>query len=173
MQAVLYANLTNGKLSEPPGGADFDWPELIEGDTLRLELHFTGTLGEKDVEIDPAVRLVRASLGRIDARPTGGRWAIQIIYDADDEARRASGFESRVPENPGTRFGNRVPIPKAVADSRTMRQCNHLWGWTIVLSGNPGFSKPRAGVRTPCRLERPWLIPLPYRCLISLRRSDV
>jgi hypothetical protein len=85
VQALLYANLTTRKLSESPGGADFDWPELIEGDTLRLALRFTETLGEEDIEIDPDVRLVRASLGRIDARPTGGRWAIQIGSDSPEE----------------------------------------------------------------------------------------
>jgi hypothetical protein len=41
VQALLYANLTTRKLSESPGGADFDWPELIEGDTLGLLLRFT------------------------------------------------------------------------------------------------------------------------------------
>jgi hypothetical protein len=72
--ALLYANLTTRKLSESPGGADFDWHELIEGDTLR----FAETLGEEDIEIDHDVRTVRASLGRINARPAGGRWYIQI-----------------------------------------------------------------------------------------------
>jgi hypothetical protein len=85
VQALLYTNLTTRKLSESPGGADFDWPELIEGDTLRLALRFTETLDEEDVEIEPDVRLVRASLGRIDARPTGGRWAIQIGTDSPEE----------------------------------------------------------------------------------------
>jgi hypothetical protein len=78
VQALLYANLTTRRLSESPGGAEFPWPELIEGDTLRLALRFTQTLGEEELEIEPDVRLVRASLGRLDARPTGGQWAIQI-----------------------------------------------------------------------------------------------
>ena len=72
MQALLYANLTDRTLSESLGGAEFDWPELIEGDTLRVGLRFAQTLGDEELEIGRNVRLVRASLGRLDARPDGG-----------------------------------------------------------------------------------------------------
>ena len=81
MQALLYANLTTRTLSESPGGADFDWPELIEGGRLR----FTETLGEEDIEVKPDVRLVRPFFGRINAHPSGRRWAIQIGSDSPEE----------------------------------------------------------------------------------------
>ena len=81
MQALLYANLTSRKLSDSLGGPDFDWPELIEGDTVQIGLRFAQTLGEQDLEIERNVRLVRASLGRLDTRPGSGQWAIQIGTD--------------------------------------------------------------------------------------------
>ncbi len=61
MQALLYANLTSRKVSDSLGGPDFDWPELIEGDTIRLGLRFDQTFGDQDLEVERHVRLVRAS----------------------------------------------------------------------------------------------------------------
>jgi hypothetical protein len=81
VQALLYANLTSRKLSDSLGGPDFDWPELIEGDTVQIGLRFAQTLGDQDLEIERNVRLVRASLGRLDTRPGSGQWAIQIGTD--------------------------------------------------------------------------------------------
>lgn len=85
MQALLYANLTERSLSDSLGGPDFDWPELIEGDTLRIGLRFAQTLGDEELEIDRKVRLVRASLGRLDTRPEAGQWAIQLGNDSPEE----------------------------------------------------------------------------------------
>lgn len=85
MQALLYANLTSRKVSDSLGGSDFDWPELIEGDTIRLALRFAQTFGDQDLEVERNVRLVRASLGRLDTRPTGGQWAIQIGQGSPEE----------------------------------------------------------------------------------------
>lgn len=81
MQALLYANLTSRKISDSLGGPDFNWPELIEGDTVQIGLRFAQTLGDQDLEIERNVRLVRASLGRLDTRPGSGQWAIQIGTD--------------------------------------------------------------------------------------------
>ena len=85
MQALLYANLTERTLSDSLGGPDFDWPELIEGDTIRVGLRFAQTLGDEELEIERNVRLVRASLGRLDTRPDEGQWAIQIGNDSPEE----------------------------------------------------------------------------------------
>lgn len=85
MQALLYANLTSRKLSDSLGGPDFDWPELIEGDTIQIGLRFARTLGDQDLEVERRVQAVRASLGRLDARPAGGQWAIQIGADSPEE----------------------------------------------------------------------------------------
>ena len=52
MQALLYANLTERTLSDSLGGPDFDWPELIEGDTIRVGLRFAQTLGDEELEIE-------------------------------------------------------------------------------------------------------------------------
>jgi hypothetical protein len=73
VQALLYATLTSRKVSGSLGGPDFDWPELIEGDTVRLGLRFAQTFGDQDLEVERHVRLVRPSLGRLDARPTSGQ----------------------------------------------------------------------------------------------------
>jgi hypothetical protein len=85
VQALLYANLTSRKVSDSLGGPEFDWPELIEGDTIRLGLRFAQTFGDQDLEVERTVRLVRASLGRLDVRPTGGLWAIQIGPGSPEE----------------------------------------------------------------------------------------
>ncbi len=85
MQAILYANLTSHKVSDSLGGPDFDWPDFIEGDTFRIGLRLTETLGDEDLEIRRNVRRVRASLGWIDARPARGQWAIQIGSGSSEE----------------------------------------------------------------------------------------
>ncbi|NDD52828.1 hypothetical protein EBZ39_02940 [bacterium] len=78
MQALLYGNLTTGGVSETVGGGDFDWPILTEGDTVRVGLRFVERIDDTDVIVEPEVLTVRASLGKIDARPTAGQWALKL-----------------------------------------------------------------------------------------------
>jgi len=96
-----------------PGGAPFSWPDLIEGDTLRIALRFLKTLGDGEIEIDPPVRRVRASLGRLDARHSDGEWAIRIGNAPPEEgvnaaaplAHAATAEDTYVARIPGGKLG--------------------------------------------------------------------
>lgn len=144
MQALLYANLTERSLSDSLGGPDFDWPELIEGDTIRVGLRFAQTLGDEELEIERNVRLVRASLGRLDTRPEEGQWGIQIGNDSPEEgvntttllAHDASAEDVRsavqtLLDAPG------FSVPGVTADAVTVDQKNGSWLLRFQEDGNP------------------------------------
>jgi len=101
VQALLYANRTERKLSDSLGGPDFEWPELIEGDTVRIEPRFAQTLGD-ELEVDRSVRLVRASLGRPDTRPDDGHWRMCSVSRLYCMEVSSSENAIRTPEMPGS-----------------------------------------------------------------------
>jgi hypothetical protein len=78
MQSLLYGNLTTGAVSETLDGSDFSWPILTEGDTVRCALRFVERINDADVEVEPEILTVRASLGKIDTRPTAGSWSLKL-----------------------------------------------------------------------------------------------
>ena len=79
MDSLLYANLDRGFVSGAADGTQFSWPPLIQGDDVRVQLRFTRTVDSGDlVEVRPTVTAARMSLGRVDARPTGGRFSLLI-----------------------------------------------------------------------------------------------
>ncbi|NBW18642.1 MAG: hypothetical protein EBR82_62775 [Caulobacteraceae bacterium] len=93
MEALLYGNLTNGSLTETIGGTAFDWPVLTEGDTVKLALRLVARVDESELEVYPTVNTVKLSLGRVDARPTAGSFALRLrpanTNDSNDTASLA------------------------------------------------------------------------------------
>ncbi|NBX23684.1 MAG: hypothetical protein EBR52_06165 [Microbacteriaceae bacterium] len=93
MEALLYGNLTNGSLTETIGGTAFDWPVLTEGDTVKLALRLVARVDESELEVYPTVNTVKLSLGRVDARPTAGSFALRLrpanTNDSNDTATLA------------------------------------------------------------------------------------
>lgn len=57
-----------------------DWtpPEVAFGETLTLALRFRKNSGGNDVEAPITVTALTAALGRVDQRPTGGKFALKI-----------------------------------------------------------------------------------------------
>jgi len=78
VQALLYSDLTNSKLSLSAGGGEFSFPELVEGEDLRLQLRFTVDSGDGGAVVSRVVHGVRAGLGVLDARPTSGTFKLKV-----------------------------------------------------------------------------------------------
>jgi hypothetical protein len=78
VQATLYADLVRKILSETPGGGPFQWPQLIQGDDVRIGLRFTKRHDAQTVEVDRTVSSFRCTLGLDDARPTMGGFKLKI-----------------------------------------------------------------------------------------------
>lgn len=79
MQALLYANLSNLVLSETLGGSAFLWPKLVAGKDLTLKLRKSIRIDGTNESADTRVlHAVKASIGRVDARPTSGTYQLKI-----------------------------------------------------------------------------------------------
>lgn len=78
MQGLVYADLTRHRLTTSLGGGAFTFPDLVSGDEVRLGLRLTESLNGGAIEVDRTVNAVKASLGFVDLRPTGGTWALVI-----------------------------------------------------------------------------------------------
>ena len=78
MQALLYANLTEGTLSQTLGGSQYSFPTLIQGDELNVALRFSEQLEGENVEVARTLDALRAGIGRVDARPTGGTITLSV-----------------------------------------------------------------------------------------------
>jgi len=78
MRQLLFANLTTRQLNSTLTGGAFSFPSMVAGETFGLSLRFSQVVGgSAPVEVFPKIRGIRASLGRIDARPTRGSFAIK------------------------------------------------------------------------------------------------
>lgn len=73
-----YFNLTTREFTLAPDGGEVVWPELIQSDTLNVATRFLRQIDGVNIEVTREVRGLKASIGTIDARPTGGTFALQI-----------------------------------------------------------------------------------------------
>ena len=78
MQALAFVNLTNRTLSSTIGGSGLAMPDLMQGDEIRLGLRFTEQIEGTDTEVQRTVQSLRASIGLVDARPTGGTFQLSV-----------------------------------------------------------------------------------------------
>lgn len=89
MQQLLYADLGKHTVSDELGGGDFSWPSFIQGDKLVCGIRMQRTVDGEAIETVRTVTGLKATLGQMDARPTGGTFA---LYLADTgKAFTASG----------------------------------------------------------------------------------
>ena len=78
MQALVFADITNRRLSSTIGGSALNLPALVQGDSVRLGLRLTETIEGATSEVRRDVMYARASLGFVDARPTGGFFVLRL-----------------------------------------------------------------------------------------------
>lgn len=78
MRSLYYANLQTRRPASGVGGAEVAVPDLLAGQQWQIALRFTDAVDGVFGEIRPAVRSLRASLGPLDARPTGGSFRLQV-----------------------------------------------------------------------------------------------
>lgn len=78
MRSLYYANLTTRRPASGAGGGEIQVPGLLAGQQWQISLRFTDSVDGVFGEIRPAVRSLRASIGPVDARPTGGSFRLQV-----------------------------------------------------------------------------------------------
>ena len=78
MQALLYCNLSTRTVSEQLTTSAFNWPKVVAGDHLTLSLRFAEKIDGQAVEVSRVVRRLRASVGRLDARPEQGSYRLKL-----------------------------------------------------------------------------------------------
>ncbi len=83
MKAHLYANLTTLAFSEALAGSAFVWPRQVAGKEITLRLRLAQRLEGQNIEAQRTVHGVKASLGRLDARPESGTFQLQVGSGAE------------------------------------------------------------------------------------------
>ncbi|MEI6493385.1 MAG: hypothetical protein WCO94_12610, partial [Verrucomicrobiota bacterium] len=80
MKQLVSVNLTTRTAT--------DWtpPELFFGETLTLALRFSKTTQGQDIDAALTVSSLKAAIGLVDARPTGGQFALKIGTSPSDES---------------------------------------------------------------------------------------
>ena len=78
MQALAFVDLTNRKLNSTLGGSTLTLPDLVQGDEIRLGLRFTEQIEGTATEVTRTINSLRASIGLVDARPTGGTFRLSV-----------------------------------------------------------------------------------------------
>ena len=78
MQALAFVDLTNRKLNSTLGGSTLTLPDLVQGDEIRLGLRFTEQIEGTATEVTRTLHSLRASIGLVDARPTGGTFQLSV-----------------------------------------------------------------------------------------------
>lgn len=78
MQALAFVNLTSQTLNSTNGDNALTLPDLVQGDEIRLGLRFTENIEGTSTEVQRAIHSLRASIGLVDARPTGGTFQLAV-----------------------------------------------------------------------------------------------
>ena len=87
MKQLVSVNLTTRTAT--------DWtpPELFFGETLTLALRFSKTTQGQDIDAALTVSSLKAAIGLVDARPTGGQFAIKIGSAASDNTNTTAALD--------------------------------------------------------------------------------
>jgi hypothetical protein len=78
MQATVYANLTNRRLTTTLGGSAISFPAFVQGDKVRIGLRFAESVEGLPIEVQKIVTHIRASIGFVDARPMSGSFVLNV-----------------------------------------------------------------------------------------------
>lgn len=84
MQATVYANLSNRRLTTTIGGSAVSFPAFVQGDKVRIGMRFAESVEGSPIEVQKAVTHIRASIGFVDARPISGFFILTV--DGQDTA---------------------------------------------------------------------------------------
>lgn len=78
MRVLLYANLSTRQTSKSLRGGSWTCPVLVQGDELEFSFRFAEELEGENVETARTVDTLRAAIGKVDARPTGGTITLAV-----------------------------------------------------------------------------------------------
>lgn len=81
MQVTAFVDLTNRRLTSTLGGGSLTLPDFVQGDEIRMGLRFSEQKDGAATEVERNLHSLRASIGFVDARPTGGTF--QLYVDGD------------------------------------------------------------------------------------------
>lgn len=81
MQVLAFVDLTNRRLNSTLGGSTLTLPELVQGDEIRIGLRFSEQIEGTATEVTRTLNSLRASIGLVDARPTGGTFQLHVDGD--------------------------------------------------------------------------------------------
>jgi hypothetical protein len=81
MQVLAFVDLTNRKLNSTLGGSTLTLPELVQGDEIRIGLRFSEQIEGTATEVTRTLNSLRASIGFVDARSTGGTFQLHVDGD--------------------------------------------------------------------------------------------
>ncbi|MBU6170597.1 MAG: hypothetical protein KGQ87_03770 [Verrucomicrobia bacterium] len=81
MQALAFVDLTNRRLNSTLGGSALTLPDLVQGDEIRIGLRFSQQVEGSTTEVTRTLNSLRASIGLVDARPTGGTFQLHVDGD--------------------------------------------------------------------------------------------
>ena len=95
---IGYLNLTTKAFTLATTGGPFKWPDQIQGDTLNVGLRFLKEIDGRKVLVERDVAGIKASVGYIDQRPTGGDFQIQVGPAADPQVE-GSNLTAALPYN--------------------------------------------------------------------------
>jgi hypothetical protein len=106
MQATVYADLTNRRLTSTLGGGAISFPAFVQGDKVRIGLRFAESIEGSPVEVQKTVTHIRASIGFVDARPASGSFILTangidtapISHDATAGTVQAALVEAGLPD---------------------------------------------------------------------------
>lgn len=84
MEALLYLDLAKKTASTTVGGSRFSFPTLSYGEDVTIGVRFQERIGSTATETNRTIQEIRASIGRVDARPESGQWGFEIVSESED-----------------------------------------------------------------------------------------
>lgn len=145
-------------------------PTLLAGQQWQIALRFTDAVDGTFGEIRPAVRSLRASLGPLDARPTGGSFRLQVGVGASTSANTTAPLPANATAAQVAAALNALPgggdyAVDFDAGSYLVRRAG---GQLVTLTARQNVLRPISGVRVRAyQVDGAWvhevrLIQAPY-----------
>lgn len=106
---ILYCNLNKGTVSGAREGSAYTFRPAVAGEVRRFALRFVEEINGITVDADPDIVSIQLCLGKIDARPTGGK----ISYQFGEGASTADNTTAELPYNHNA-AALKAAIPAAV-----------------------------------------------------------
>ena len=84
MDALVYLDLATKQMSDSLGGNRFTIPTHTFGEDITIGIRFAQRDDGIQREVSKTVQELRATIGKVDARPTSGEWGITVDPNGTD-----------------------------------------------------------------------------------------